>query len=155
MHECGIHYLDVLCYLLGVPEVCYTKLYNTKHMNVDIEDTVYSIVDFGNFGGSIEVTISSEPKNIECSLSFLTNHGFFEIGGKALNKIEQFQFSDLSIDDLKTEKHRVPNSYKAYQGSCPNHPDLYREIDSFDVSETIGVIGLIDEIYRAADVLYY
>ena len=155
LHECGIHYLDILCYLVGAPRVCYTKLYNTKHLNIDIEDTVYSVVDFGNFGGTIEVTISSEPRNIECSLSFLTDKGFFEIGGKALNKIEKFNFLDVSLESTDTQEHRIPNSYKTYQGSCPNHPDLYRQIENFDISETFGVIGLIDEIYKKTNKLYY
>ena len=73
LHECGIHYLDVLCYLFGKPSVMSSTKYNTKHKNTEIEDTIYSILDFGHFGGNIEISISCEPHNLECSLDILTS----------------------------------------------------------------------------------
>ena len=69
LYETGIHYLDILQHLLGAPkEVLATKLYTTKHKDGVIEDTVYSLVDYGEFGGTIESTIATEPHNIESSI---------------------------------------------------------------------------------------
>ncbi len=158
LHECGIHYLDILCYLFGRPDICFAKHYNTKHKNVEIEDTIYSIVDYGSFGGTIEVTISSEPKNIECSISILTDRGYVKIGGKALNKIEQFSFlteyENLQSDKRLTSESRNPNAYVGYEGSCPNHPDLYKNIEKFNISETSGVINTINDIYARSGLNY-
>jgi len=158
LHECGIHYLDVLCYLLGEPDVCFSKHYNTKHKNVEIEDTIYSIIDYGYYGGTIEVTISSEPKNIECSISILTDRGYVKIGGKALNKIENFSFlkeyEDVDIDKRLVTNTRSPNSYVGYEGSCPNHPDLYLNLHQFDIKQACAVLGLIEKIYKKSGLSY-
>jgi predicted dehydrogenase len=161
LHECGIHYLDILCYLLGKPKVLSAKKYNTKHIKTEIEDTVYATLDYGNFGGNIEVTISSEPENLECSLSILTDCGFIKIGGKAMSTFEQINFVDKHLENKvknivnKDNLIVTPNSYGSYVGSCPNHPDLYKSIDNFDLIQTQNVLQLIDEIYQHCGVQYY
>ena len=158
LHECGIHYLDIMGYLFGEPEICYSKHYNTKHKNTPIEDTIYSIVDYGSYGGTIEVTISSEPKNIECSISILTDRGYLKIGGKALNKIEEFSFLDeyknLEKNNFMGSEVRDPNSYVGYEGSCPNHPDLYNNLERFSIKETNTVINIISNIYIKSGLVY-
>jgi len=158
LHECGIHYLDVMCYLFGEPKVCHSKHYNTKHKDSPIEDTIYSIIDYGSYGGTIEVTISSEPKNLECSISILTDRGYLKIGGKALNKIEEFSFLDkyknLKDDICLTSEVRNPNAYVGYEGSCPNHPDLYKNLERFNIKETNMVINTISNIYNKSKLFY-
>ena len=42
LYEVGIHYLDVIQKLFGKPSVHSSKVYSTKHTDVDIEDTIYS-----------------------------------------------------------------------------------------------------------------
>ena len=160
LHECGIHYLDILCYLLGKPKVVSSKEYNTKHKNTPIEDTIYSIVDYGNFGGSIEVNISSEPSNLECSLSILTDKGYLKLGGKAMNVLEKISFADHDVE-LKVQRIMdynnsigTPNSYGSYSGSCPNHPTLYKKINEFDLQKTKDVLLLIQEIYDCCNIRY-
>ena len=161
LHECGIHYLDILCYLLGKPSVAAAKKYNTKHKTVDIEDTVYAMLDFGDYGGNAEVTISCEPKNLECSLSLMTDSGFIKLGGKAMNVFEELNFLDPAqqetIEKLVATNNSVgtPNSYGGYAGSCPNHPVLYSRLEEFNLIETKNVLELIDEIYEACGVKYY
>ena len=84
LYETGIHYLDILQYLIGNPkEVLSTKTYITKHKEGVIEDTVYSLVDYGNFGGTIESTIASEPHNIESSITLMGSNGYIKVGGKS------------------------------------------------------------------------
>ena len=48
-----------------------------------------------------------------------------------------------------------PNSYGQYAGSCPNHPELYKNLDCFDLNQTYNVLKLIDEIYECCDRKYY
>tara|TARA_R110002126_G_scaffold231929_4_gene376491 strand:- start:416 stop:1420 length:1005 start_codon:yes stop_codon:yes gene_type:complete len=161
LHECGIHYLDILCYLLGEPKVVSSKKYNTKHFGTEIEDTIYSTLDFGHFGGNIEVSISCEPKNLECSLSLITEKGYIKLGGKAMNTFEEVQFSTKSVqkkvENLIKQNSFVgtPNSYGAYAGSCPNHPELYRNLQDFNLTQTKSVLYLIDQIYEKCNIKYY
>lgn len=161
LYECGIHYIDVMCNMFGKPKPRYTSVYNTKHKHTEIEDTIYSILDFGDFGGSLEVNVSSEPKNLECSISILGEKGYIKVGGKALDKIEEYGFLN---EEMKKEFDLVlmgmpdsleANSYGTHAGSCPNHPTLYSRINEFDIIESSNVIGLIDEIYNNANIKYY
>lgn len=160
LYECGIHYLDVLQHLFGKPKVVGSKTYEIKHKNVGIEDTIYSIFDFGSYGGTCEVTIATEPQNLECSLSVLGSNGYIKLGGKALNIIESAKFlshgSQVMFDNLEKKYYinTEPNSYGSYQGSCPNHPYVYKNLDEFKLKETLNVIGLIDEIYSKSNIKY-
>jgi len=161
LHECGIHYLDIMCYLFGKPKVQSSLLYNTKHVDFPIEDTVYSLVDFGSFGGTIEVTIASEPTNIECTISILAENGYIELGGKALDKVIKSEFVDKDVEKQYKEKIKLlenpkeSNSYGNYKGSCPNHPELYSNLDSFMITESENCLSLITEIYEKSGVKYY
>lgn len=160
LYEVGIHYLDVLQKLFGKPKVHSSKVYSNKHKDVDIEDTIYSIFDFGDFGGTCEVTIAAEPQNLECSLSIIGANGYIKLGGKALNIVESANFlshgcqSDFEKIKKKYKIATEPNNYGSYQGSCPNHPYVYQNLNLFEMSETLNVISLIDEIYSKSNVKY-
>lgn len=163
LYECGIHYMDVMCHLFGKPNVKSSMIYNTKHSDCEIEDTIYSLLDFGEYGGSLEVTISAEPSNVECSIAIMAEKGYIKLGGKALDKVEvsKFENPQAKIDFEKIMSSMgdsiKPNSYgdSDYQGSCPNHPNLYKNINNFRISESENVIELIDEIYKLSDIKYY
>lgn len=161
LYETGIHYLDILQYLIGNPiEVLSTKTYTTKHRGGAIEDTVYSLLNYGDFGGTVESTIASEPHNIESSITLMGSNGYVKIGGKALNIIESANFlsngstKEYEILSKKYEYSKDPNSYGSYLGSCPNHPDVYKNLDQFNLEETNNVIILIEEIYKKANIIY-
>ena len=161
LYECGIHYIDVMCNMFGKPRSSHTSVYNTKHHHTEIEDTIYSILDFGDFGGSLEVNVSSEPRNLECSISILGEKGYIKIGGKALDKIEEYGFLDEEMDkEFNSVLMRMPdslgaNSYGTHAGSCPNHPTLYSRLSEFEITESSDSIDLIDEIYNNANIKYY
>ena len=160
LYEVGIHYLDVLQYLFGKPTVCSAKKYSTKHTACPIEDTVYSIFDFGSYGGTCEVTIASEPRNLECSISIQGSNGFLKIGGKALNVIESANFLSQKSQNLYNDLYTsydidaTPNSYGSYEGSCPNHAKLYTNLDKFNISESFNCIRLIEDIYDCCNIDY-
>jgi hypothetical protein len=150
----------VFQYVFGKPKVHSSKVYSTKHTSVDIEDTIYSIFDFDTFGGTCEITIAAEPRNLECSLSILGANGFVKIGGKALNIVESANFlshgSQTEFDKIR-KKYKIsnePNNYGSYEGSCPNHPFVYQNLNEFKMEESINVISLIDEIYEKSNIKY-
>jgi UDP-N-acetyl-2-amino-2-deoxyglucuronate dehydrogenase len=160
LYEVGIHYLDVIQHLFGKPSINSSKTYSTKHIDVDIEDTIYSIFDFGDFGGTCEVTIAAEPRNLECSISVMGSNGFIKLGGKALNIIESANFLSQGCQneyDKILKRYKIdtkPNNYGSYQGSCPNHPYVYQNLNDFKIEQTINVISMIDEIYEKSGIKY-
>lgn len=160
LYEVGIHYLDIIQFLFKKPSVHSSKVYKLKHTKVDIEDTIYSIFDFGEFGGTCEVTIAAEPNNLECSISIIGSNGYLKIGGKALNIIESANFlshgyqKEFERINRKYIISTEPNNYGSYQGSCPNHPFVYQNLEKFKLEETLNVISLIDEIYLHSDISY-
>lgn len=161
LYECGIHYMDVVCKMFGRPKVHSAKIYNTKHKHTEIEDTIYSILDFGEYGGTLEINVSSEPKNLECSISILGEKGYIKIGGHALDRIEEFGFLEEKMNnefELILASMSCPkeaNNYGTHSGSCPNHPALYRRLSEFDILESKDVICLIDEVYKSVGTRYY
>lgn len=160
LYEVGIHYLDVLQYLLGVPKIVSSKCYITKHKGGIIEDTIYALADYKNFGGTIESTIASEPKNIESSICLVGSNGYLKIGGKALNVIESANFlsngstKQFEFLEKQYQYSKNPNSYGSYQGSCPNHPDVYQNLNKFNITESYNVLKLIEDIYSSAGISY-
>ncbi|MHC1716424.1 MAG: Gfo/Idh/MocA family protein [Candidatus Dojkabacteria bacterium] len=157
LYEYGIHYLDIVQTLFGVPEVKTTHSFNHKHLNIPFEDTLYSIVEYKNgASGTIEVNVAVEPSNLECSMSVMGSKGFVKISGNALDIVEKASF-ESDEDQKKWEKIQAsagesitPNSYGTHVGSCPNHPVLYEEIakgNGFKVSEAMDSIQFINDLY--------
>lgn len=156
LHEVGIHYIDILQYLIGKPNIIAASGYNTKHMNVDIQDTIYALANFESFGGTIEVTISAEPHNLECSISMLGSNGYIKLGGKALNIIESYNFlshgAKKEFESIMNNHENVtyipPNNYGSYLGSCPNHLGVYQNLELFKIENTMNSLKIIEDIYE-------
>ena len=63
----------------------------------------------------------------------------------------QIQFEQLS---KKFNIVNEPNSYGSYQGSCPNHPYVYENLQDFKIEESINGVKLIEEIYNKSNIKY-
>ena len=158
LYEVGIHYMDILQLLFGLPKVIASSTFSNKHKNIPFEDTVFSILRFpSGASGSLEVTIASEPRNLECSMSIMGSRGYIKIGGKALDSIEIAEFSSPNLkaawdEAISNMTGKIePNSYGLYSGSCPNHPTLYKEIakaKGINISESVNVVKFIEDVYR-------
>lgn len=156
LREFAIHYLDAMQFILGqTPTVYAATFYHNKFKNTDVADSVYALFDFDNFGGTLEVSVASEPKNLECTLSIMCDNGFIKLGGKSLDEII---ISDFLADKDKKAFLNITNQVLEKEiaapvnlGASPYHPELYRQIiidkDKFAITETINVIRLIEEIY--------
>lgn len=159
LYEVGIHYLDIVQYIFGLPKAICSATFNNKHKNVSFEDTVFSIIKFNNgHSGSIEVTIAAEPCNLECSLTAMGSEGYLKIGGRALDKVETALFSNRFLEEewnklVSTLGDSLePNSYGTHAGSCPNHPTIYKEIGlgtGIPLSEAVNSIKFIESIYES------
>lgn len=156
LREFAIHYLDVLQFLVGMPhKITACNLYHTKFAK--IADSIYALMDFGNFGGSIEISLGAEPSNIECTLLIMGSNGMIRLGGSSLNQIIEAKFlsisATLNYNNIvqQLEHHKINNNLVG--GSCPLHPDLYKMFithpQNFFINESYNVISLIEQIYAA------
>ena len=158
LYEYGIHYLDIVQKLFGVPDVKSTDTFNHKHLDIPFEDTSYSIVEYKNgASGSIEVNVAVEPSNLECSIAIMGSQGYLKISGNALDVVERASFETEELQNKWKEiesssgQSITPNSYGTHVGSCPNHPTLYAEIakgNGLKVSESVPSIDFIQKIYK-------
>lgn len=154
LNEFGIHYLDIMQYLLGLPNVVAAKFFNNKFKDSEVSDSVYAILDFGSFGGAMEITLAAEPHNIEVSLLIMGSKGFVKLGGKSLDQIVEIAFQD-DKDLLRYQEicelilgYKIDNQVTI--GACPHHPELYKQIlinkKIFGINQTKNVINLINQI---------
>lgn len=159
LYEIGIHYLDIIQWIFGMPKILSTNTFNLKHKQITFEDTIFSILRFRNgAAGSIEVSLAAEPSNLECSLSVIGEKGTIKTGGLAMDKIEyaKFLITGSKVARFKREIAKrdksLPNNYGKYLGSSPNHPVLYREIaqsNGISIEEASQSIRFIENIYKA------
>ena len=154
LHEFGIHYLDIMQYLLGLPTVVAASFYKNKFKDTPVSDTAYALLDFGSFGASIEVSLAAEPHNIEVSLMIMGSMGYIKLGGKSLDQIIAAEFltpnHQLRYRTICQEVLGVAIDSQVTIGACPHHPELYKQISShpelFSLNNTYNVIKLVNDI---------
>lgn len=145
----GIHYLDVMTWLFGSPDALQSTKATLAH-DIEVEDYVAALMRFGDVQGIFEFSVNSYQHNTECSLSIISEKGNIKIGGTAMNTIELWEVENIPKPALS--EGRTPNVYAGglYQGSCPNHEDVYRSIQegkAIPIQEALTVIKVIDQIY--------
>ncbi len=97
------HYVDLMQWLCGPVESVVAKT-ATMARRIEAEDTGVAVLKFRSGAlGTIEVTMLTYPKNLEGSITILGEKGTVKIGGTAVNKVEQWQFSDPDEDDALIE----------------------------------------------------
>jgi UDP-N-acetyl-2-amino-2-deoxyglucuronate dehydrogenase len=156
LSEFAIHYLDVLTSIFGKPRVISAKGYNNKFTHCDVNDTIYTIFDYGKFGGVCEISIAAEPRNIRCGLTLVSDRGFIELGGKSLDEIISAEFLDPQISQeflqIKEEVESVDIAGLAQTGVSPFHPECYRQLiinpDTFKLISSYQVVSLVENIYK-------
>ena len=130
MNQC-IHNIDLLCWMMGneiVEVVGMTD--NLLHSFIEAEDLGMALVRFSNGSyGIIEGTTNIYPNNLEETLYIFGERGTVKAGGKSVNIIEEWQFSD-NIDDseeVKSKYHENPENVYGF-GHNPLYADMIEAI---------------------------
>lgn len=126
MNQC-IHNIDLLRWMMGgeITEVV-GMTDNLIHDFIEAEDLGMALVKFANGSyGIIEGTTNIYPKNLEETLYIFGEKGTVKAGGKSVNLIEEWQFSD-NMDNLEEVKQK-------YNENPPNvygfgHNPLYADV---------------------------
>ena len=100
----AIHHIDALTWICG--NVKSVSAISAKRANeLQAEDTLVAAIQLENGGlATLELTTAARPKDIEASITITGTKGVVQIGGVALNKIEQWKFSDSSDNEEEVKK---------------------------------------------------
>lgn len=142
INQQAIHHIDALQWICG--PVRSVVAANTNALNeLEAEDTSISLLNFeDNFLGIIEATTAARPRDFEASISVLGEGGFVEVGGRALNKIVNWEFEESTDeDDLEVEN----SSEEVSEGFGLSHPRLLQEVfDNLNRESTIAPVSGIE-----------
>lgn len=118
----GVHHIDLLRYLGGeVEEV--TAHMATFGADIEVEDTCVATLKFASGAvGTLEITTSARPDDIEASISILGSKGMAQIGGIAVNELQIF-----TVDPAATKNSSEDFSNCVYGNG---HKFLYEDIVS-------------------------
>jgi UDP-N-acetyl-2-amino-2-deoxyglucuronate dehydrogenase len=151
------HYVDLVQWLMGPVETVSAKI-ATLARRIETEDTGAAILRFRNGAlGVLETTMLTYPRNLEGSITILGEKGTVQIGGTALNRVEEWQFAEYHDDDREAEALRVaPDPLSVYgSGHRPYYENVVRVLRGEAAAGTDGREGrksleLILGIYESA-----
>lgn len=141
MNQC-IHNIDLLQWMLGGEvEQVNAMLGNFTHPYIEMEDYGSIQIRFKNGAiGNVEGTVCVYPQNLEETLTILGEKGTVVIGGKAVNKVQVWQFED-GKDTLDQVQKVCDSEIEDIYGS--GHISLYRNaIDSIVKKSTPYIDGI-------------
>ena len=152
----GIHYVDLLIYLLGNPKKCISVLENRVN-KLQAEDTHSSLIVFKNRNLSCTVNMSTgfRPKDFEASIKIYCKKKVISLGGLCCNTISISDFSKKNNDKIKVLKKY---SEKVLSGYGVSHKKVFQEIINFKLKkkanplkahQTSSTIKLINMMYKS------
>ena len=130
MNQC-IHNIDLLRWMMGdeITEImAYTD--NLNHPFINAEDLGIALVKFSNGSyGIIEGTTNIYPQNLEETLYIFGEKGTVKAGGKSVNIIEEWNFSDGldQAEEVKATYHENPGNVYGF-GHNPLYADVIKAI---------------------------
>ena len=130
MNQC-IHNIDLLRWMMGdeVEEVmAYTD--NLRHPFIQAEDLGLGLIRFqGGAYGLVEGTTNIYPRNLEETLYLFGEKGTVKAGGKSVNIIEEWSFSegDDNPEEIKKQFGENPPNVYGY-GHTPLYADVIAAI---------------------------
>lgn len=157
----GIHYVDIMQWLIGDVNSVFGKIDRRCH-NIEIEDMVFGLIHFKSGAlGSVEFTINTYPKNLECSLTILGEKGSVKLSGSAMNEIEIWEVQDYPKPVVPEGFHPYIYEGGLYQGSCPNHIFVYQDIikvfhgkqsNFVDGEEALRSLKIVNGLYDSSKI---
>nr|WP_052446859.1 Gfo/Idh/MocA family oxidoreductase [Candidatus Soleaferrea massiliensis] len=158
MNQC-IHNIDLLRWMMGdeVSEVfAYTD--NLNHPYIEAEDLGVALVKFRNGAyGVIEGTTSVYPQNLEETLYLFGEKGTLKVGGRSVNRIEEYRFEGIGeeqSEEVKRRYHETPPNIYGF-GHTPLYADMAAAIEENRAPYVDGQAGkraleLVLAIYKSA-----
>ena len=151
INQQAIHHVDALNWICG-PVDSVTAAMANRVNDLEAEDTMTATLRLSDGAlGTIEVTTAARPEDFEASLSIVGDKGMAQIGGIALNKIENWTFIDSEEGDPSVVvdfSEDVPSGYGL------SHSRLLRDfVDKIDADDTPNPIPCEDAV-RAVELVH-
>lgn len=157
MNQC-IHNIDLLRWIMGsgIDEVV-AYVDRQTHDYIEAEDLGLALIKFSNGAyGLIEGTTNVYPRNLEETLYIFGDRGTVKIGGKSVNLIEEWEFSDQKDDsgEVKAKYRENPPNVYGF-GHSPLYQDVINAIKKgckplVDGRAGKEAVELVLAIYRSA-----
>lgn len=147
----GIHYIDLLQYLVGDVESVFSRI-ATQLVNVEVEDTAVATIRFKSGAlGVVEVTTAARPDDFEASISILGEHGSAVLTGIACNKLSVYTIDPSAIEKCSEE---FPDAYGF--GHWPFFADVVTELQDakphpISFEEGCKGVKLLNWIYSSSE----
>ena len=155
----AIHHVDALTWICGkVESVCAISA--KRENKLQAEDTLVAAIELKNGAlATLELTTAARPEDIEASITITGTSGVVQIGGVALNKIEQWKFLDAPDEEEETIKkfsEEVDNGYGiSHYRQLKNVFQIYKINESNNVpflaTECLHTLKLIHSIYASVE----
>ncbi|MBL8089813.1 MAG: Gfo/Idh/MocA family oxidoreductase [Anaerolineales bacterium] len=147
----GIHYIDLLQYMLGDIE-SVTARAATQLVDVEVEDTFVATLKFKNGAlGVIEVTTAARPDDFEASISVLAEKGTAILTGIASNQLSTYTLDPQHANNYSED---FPDAYGF------GHWNFFRDVVAdlqdkkphpVSFEEGTRAIRLLNALYRSAE----
>jgi predicted dehydrogenase len=153
------HFIDVMYWLFGDITNIQARMHNFNHNGmIAFEDSGSVIFDFVKGGmGSFNFSTSLYDKNMESSMTIITEKGAVKIGGQYMNEVVYCHIKDYEMPELQPTN--PGNDYGTYKGSAQNHHYVIanvvdvlknRKAISTNALEGMKVVDIIERIYESA-----
>lgn len=149
------HYIDILLWLLGDYRKMSGFRKNLAHQRIiEFEDTGVISLEMENGAlGSVHYSVNAEEKNMEISITLLTEKASLKLGGEYMNEIIYQQ----PVIFEPVEELNGANDYGFYRGSQSNHDKVYENIKkalngeahrTTDGPEALKTVAFIEDFYQ-------
>ena len=151
------HFIDIMYWLFGDIKNIQGKFHDYTHQQLtDFEDSGIINFDFVNGGGGcLNYSTAIWDKNLESSLTIITENGSVKIGGQYMNEVEYCHIKNYEMPVLAPTN--PGNDYGAYKGSAQNHNFVIDNVVktltnqstvTTNVLEGMKVVDIIERIYQ-------
>lgn len=154
----AVHYVDTMQWLAGAPaETCFARMATAIHP-IEVETHGSAVITFRNgVIGSLNLTCINYPDDREGSITLAGERGTVRVGGKAMNKILEWEFAAPDAEDdvaARQADYEPPTVYGF------GHDEMYRRVAAALHGETAvevpdgregrKSVALLDALYRSA-----
>lgn len=143
------HFADLIFWIFGDIENVHSRLKTLRHKNlIEIEDTGIATFDFVKGGmGSISFTTAAYEKNLESSMTIVSEHGNIKISGQYFDKVEVCHIKDYLLDPTIIT---VPDNLENLRQEYHTVTEVLSQGKPSDISFQEGkkLIAFLESVYR-------
>lgn len=145
------HFIDILYWLFGKPEIVSAMVENKTHDYIETDDSGAFMFSLPNGSTGTFNYSNNCTSNMESSITIISEKGTVKVGGQYMQKVEHcegFERPDLS--------EPVANGYNGYKGSANNISYVIEnaarhiiegEPIATTIDEGIEIVNIINKIY--------